>query len=66
MLRIEDLRGERDNPNVAFLEFVLRNSKNSKDIHAFIEGHDDTSFYRNFIRDHAADCKCEYFFYVQG
>ena len=66
MLRIEDLRGERDNPNVAFLEFVLRNPKTSKDIHAFIEGQNDTSFYRNFIRNHATDCKCRYFFYKCG
>ncbi len=66
MLRVEDLRIERDNPNDAWIEFVLNNAKYPTMVHIFVEGYNDTSFYRNFIKTHALQCKREYTFYRCG
>src|SRR5438093_13753779 len=55
MLRVEDLRNERENPRAAFHLFLLNDSKSPKGVHVFVEGHDDISFYINFIHNSVVD-----------
>lgn len=46
---IDDLRKKRRTPGRAHEEFLHRFSKHTSSIHAFFEGHEDASFYVNFI-----------------
>jgi hypothetical protein len=66
MLRVEDLRRERENPRAAFLQFLLNDPKAPSGVHAFVEGQDDLSFYTNFIRTFAANPNDVYPLYTCG
>src|SRR5437868_13607169 len=66
MLRVEDLRHERENPRAAFHLFLLNDAKSPKGVHAFVEGHDDVSFYTNFIHNSVFDPDDVYPLYMCG
>lgn len=57
MLFIDGLRHERESPTVAYHQFLLKDSKFPRGIHAFFEGHDDLSFYTNFLYKFILDTK---------
>ena len=65
MLRVEDLRRERENPRTAFLQFLL-NAKLPNIIHSFFEGQDDLSFYTNFINSFTQDPDKLHLTYICG
>ncbi len=46
---LEDLREARRSPSAAYQQFALKYPKTSEDIHAFLEGRDDPSFYLSFL-----------------
>ena len=47
---LDTLREARRNPLVAYQQFVLHYHRTLNDIHAFVEGRDDPSFYLTFLR----------------
>ena len=50
MVFLDELRRARESPVAAYQEFLLHYQRVPKDaVHAFFEGHDDVSFYINFI-----------------
>src|SRR5437016_2126039 len=46
---VEVLRHKRENYTSAYLQFILTKQKSPKEVHAFFEGHPDSSFYTNFL-----------------
>ncbi len=66
MIEVEYLRRERENPHAALQLFLLNDAKVPSGVHAFVEGHDDLSFYMNFIRISVADPDCVYPLYICG
>jgi len=57
MQYIEGFRRERESSASAYFQFVFAAPKYPNDIHAFFEGHDDLSFYVNFLRSFATNSK---------
>ena len=66
MLRVEDLRHERENPRAAFLLFLFNDAKVPKSIHAFVEGKNDASFYTNFVLNAILNSDNMYPMYICG
>lgn len=47
---LDELRASRGSSGAAYLEFIENHSKTQRDIHIFLEGRDDPSFYLTFLQ----------------
>src|SRR5258708_5379456 len=57
MTFLADLRESRRSPSAAYQQFALQYPKTSEDLHAFLEGRDDPSFYFSFLLRVVSDSK---------
>ena len=54
---LDVLRGARESPSSAYQLFLLEYPKSKEEVHAFFEGHDDSSFYSGFLLRFVSDPK---------
>ena len=55
MLHTEDFRRERASPTSIHFQFRLKDAHAPNNVHVFFEGHDDLSFYMNFLLTFSSD-----------